>query len=108
MGGKIMVDMNISVDALLDLAKAKVKHDVLGGEIFTLRDLFCGVEWSRLPIKTRNQLGSLFFAEYNRGIITDIEANGKTELGQQLYRKLIISKPFSGTVGKNDEESQSI
>ncbi|MCR5766104.1 MAG: single-stranded DNA-binding protein [Treponema sp.] len=103
-----MVDMNTTVETLLDLAKARVKNDVLGGEIFTLKDLFCGVEWRRLPIDKRNRLGSLFFAEYNRGIITDIEANGKTELGQQLYRKLIISKPFSGTAGKNDEESQSI
>ncbi len=102
-----MVDMNTAVETLLDLAKAAVKKDVMSGEIFALRDLFRGVEWERIPVEKRAQLGARFYDEFRRRVITGIEENGKTQKYQQLYRKIILTN-YSGIGGEDDEEAQSI
>ena len=70
-----MVDMNTTVDTLLDLAKAAVKNGVMDGEVFILRDLFHGIEWKRIPVEKRAQLGFRFYDELNKGIITGVEEN---------------------------------
>ena len=47
------------VNELLDKAIAEVKN-LYVEEIFLLKDLFKGYEWSRIPIKDRLLLGTLF------------------------------------------------
>ena len=88
MEGLIMIDANTTVQALLDLATAKL-NEIPSGETFIVRDLFCGVDWKRIPMGTRIQLGSMFF---NR--VCD-PAGGlsaapldKTPQHQQRYKKL--------------------
>jgi hypothetical protein len=95
-----MFNKNTDVDTVVDLAKKAVKN-VLAGEIFTLRDLFPAIEWKRLPLKTRIQIGSKFFDDFNNGKIPDIEECGKTAQRQQCYRKKVTS------VGDADEETQA-
>ena len=65
----------------------KAISDVEPGESFTVRDLFRGIEWNRLPMGTRRVLGSAIL-DYVRGPWKDQVAEaGKTPQNQQIYIK---------------------
>ncbi len=89
-----MITKSTDVSVLLDKAKDAL-NDVFGDEIFTVGDLFRRVEWRRIPVSKRLQLGARFFDEVNKGIITGIEPINKTPRMQQRYFKL--------TPGVNDD-----
>lgn len=76
-----MHDVNI----LLDQAIREVDQ-LFDGEIFLVKDLFKGYEWSRIPLKDRLLLGTLFlnFVNKTAGSIVAIE---KTSSNQQRYKK---------------------
>lgn len=83
-----MIDTNITAQALLDIAIAKL-DEVPAGETFIVRDLFCGVDWKRIPMGTRIQLGSMFFNQVvnNAGGIA-VTPLDKTPQHQQRYKKV--------------------
>lgn len=56
-------------------------------ENFRVKDLFRGVEWSRIPKGFRTKLGFLFFAYVTGEAKDKYEPNGKTLQNQQIYRK---------------------
>jgi len=66
-------------------------------EVFTVKDLFTGIEWKRIPIGKRIQLGSRFFNEVNNNTITGILPTDKTTQNQQQYRKFDASQYASET-----------
>ncbi len=64
--------------------KAKMEE-----EVFTVRDLFRGIEWRRIPIGKRIQLGSRFYNEVEISKkIKGIKATTKTSQNQQQYMKI--------------------
>ena len=68
----------------------KVKHFytiVQSGESFRVKDLFRGVEWSRIPKGFRTKLGSMFFAYVNGEAKNNFFPVGKTPQNQQIYSK---------------------
>lgn len=71
------------VNDLLDKVITEVKNFYVE-EIFLLRDLFKGYEWSRIPIKDRLLLGTLFLNYINKPNI-GVVAIEKTSSGQQKY-----------------------
>lgn len=71
------------VNDLLDKVITEVKNFYVE-EIFLLRDLFKGYEWSRIPIKDRLLLGTLFLNYINKSNI-GVVAIEKTSSGQQKY-----------------------
>ena len=82
-----MLDKNTDVKTVVALAE-KAVSDVLVGEVFTIRDLFRAVEWKRLPMRTRIQVGSQFFDDFNQGRIPGIDTYGKTAQRQQQYIRI--------------------
>ncbi len=60
---------------------------VMRRETFTVRDLFRGIEWNRIPLGKRIQLGSRFYNEYKNGD-KGIKPYNKTTLKQQIYIKV--------------------
>lgn len=72
------------VNELLDKAIDEVKN-LYEEEVFLLRDLFKGYEWSRIPIKDRLLLGTLFLNYINKTNI-GVLAIEKTSSGQQKYK----------------------
>lgn len=88
--------MRITADTSLAdllLAAQTALRDVEPGEIFTVRDLFRGFEWNRLPRGVPSKLGTLFFvyAEKEGKDLIEIpkedDKNKKTKQNQQLYIK---------------------
>lgn len=71
------------VNDLLDKVITEVKNFYVE-EIFLLRDLFKGYEWSRIPIKDRLLLGTLFLNYINKSNI-GVVAIEKRSSGQQKY-----------------------
>ena len=57
-------------------------------EEFTVRDLFRGIEWRRIPIGKRIQLGSRFYNEVKSEKIKGITPTKKTSQNQQQYMKI--------------------
>lgn len=77
-----------SVADLLLAAQAALR-DVESGEEFTVRDLFRGFEWNRIPRGVRLQLGSVFNAyvkDPNQGGKL-VSIGNKNAQNQQLYIK---------------------
>ena len=68
------------------LAAQMSLRDVEPGEIFTVRDLFLGFEWNRIPMGWRSQLGTAFNAyatgDEGRKLMED---KGKNRQHQQQY-----------------------
>ena len=83
-----MINVDTDVSALLTEAKISL-NNVLNGEFFTVGDLFRRVEWQRIPLTKRLQLGARFFGEVNKGAITGIKPITRTPRTQQRYWKQI-------------------
>jgi len=49
-----------NIKELLEYAKKETEH-IQVGEGFTLKDLFKGYEWNRIPKRDRHKLGRYFF-----------------------------------------------
>lgn len=83
-----MITSTTTAQALLDIALVKL-HDVPSGETFIVRDLFCGVDWKRVPLGTRIKLGSLFliYVEH-QGSSSVKKLEEKSNQKQQIYEKL--------------------
>ena len=71
----------------LMLAAQDALRDVEAGEVFTVRELFRGFEWKRLPTGVRIQLGSVFFAYAQSNGAALLEVGEKTKQNQQQYVK---------------------
>ena len=70
---------------LLDYCIDEIKH-LNSGDIFSVRDLFKGYEWSRYPLALRITLGTLFLNyASNSDTVKPLE---KTKQGQQRYERL--------------------
>ena len=82
-----MISATTTVQDLLTLAVNKLS-DVPSGEVFIVRDLFCGVDWKRVPMGTRIKLGSMFL-DYvtNPANGIAVELLEKTPQNQQKYKK---------------------
>lgn len=68
--------------------KKKAIKAKMEAEEFTVRDLFRGIEWRRIPIGKRIQLGSRFFNEVEDKKIKGITPTKKTSQNQQQYMKI--------------------
>ena len=82
-----MITATTTVQDLLTLAANKL-NEVPSGEVFIVRDLFCGVDWKRVPMGTRIKLGSMFLDHVTNptnGIAVEILE--KTPQNQQKYKK---------------------
>lgn len=72
-------------EALLEMAKKEIvnlKHN----ECFSVRDLFKGYIWNRIPRGERLTLGILFL-NYAKSQ-TNLEVCEKNKANQQIYRKI--------------------
>lgn len=74
------------VSTLMQLAQAELAG-LAQGEVFTVRDLFKGYEWNRLPMGVRRQLGNVFFAFAEGAGAALIDIGPKTPQNQQQYIK---------------------
>ena len=82
-----MITKDTTLKELFDAACLSADIIVQSGENFRVKDLFRGVEWSRIPKGFRTKLGGMFFA-YVSGEAKDIfEPFGKTPQNQQIYLK---------------------
>ena len=68
--------------------KKKAIKAKMEAEEFTVRDLFRGIEWRRIPIGKRIQLGFRFFNEVEDKKIKGITPTKKTSQNQQQYMKI--------------------
>lgn len=82
-----MVTKDTALNELFDAACASANSIVQTGENFRVKDLFRGVEWSRIPKGLRTKLGSMFFAYVNGEAKNMFDAVGKTPQNQQIYLK---------------------
>ena len=58
-------------------------------EVFLLKDLFKGYQWSRMTAQKRRSLGSLFLITVNTDDYRDkVEILEKTSSNQQRYKKV--------------------
>ena len=57
-----MVTKDTTLNELFEAACLSADTIVQSGENFRVKDLFRGVEWSRIPKGLRTKLGSMFFA----------------------------------------------
>ena len=76
----------MDVNNLLDQAVNECKQIVVE-EIFLVKDLFKGYEWSRIPRKDRLLLGTLFL-NYIKKSSDELEPIEKTSSGQQKYKRI--------------------
>lgn len=74
------------VSTLMQLAQAELAN-LNQNEQFTVRDLFKGYEWNRLPMGVRRQLGNVFFAFAGGAGASLISIGPKTPQNQQRYIK---------------------
>ena len=82
-----MVTKDTTLKELFDTACLSADTIVQSGENFRVKDLFRGVEWSRIPKGLRTKLGSMFFSYAVGETINTFEPIGKTPQNQQIYRK---------------------
>ena len=78
--------MSMSAQAMLEKAKSEIPN-LSPGDVFIVKDLFKGYEWSKEKITTRLTLGTLFL-NYVKENSASIEIMEKTSSGQQKYKKL--------------------
>lgn len=82
-----MVTKDTTLMELFDAACLSADTIVQSGENFRVKDLFRGVEWSRIPKGLRTKLGSMFFAYVTGNAKDSFEPSGKTPQNQQIYLK---------------------
>lgn len=82
-----MVPKDTTLNELFDAACSSADTIVQSGENFRVKDLFRGVEWSRIPKGYRTKLGGMFFAYVNGEAKNTFEPVGKTPQNQQIYKK---------------------
>lgn len=82
-----MVTKDTTLNELFDAACLSADTIVQCGENFRVKDLFRGVEWSRIPKGLRTKLGAMFFAFVNGEAKNKYEPVGKTPQNQQIYSK---------------------
>ena len=82
-----MVTKDTTLNELFEAACLSADTIVQSGENFRVKDLFRGIEWSRIPKGLRTKLGSLFFAYVNGEAKNAFEPVGKTPQNQQIYAK---------------------
>ena len=74
-----------ALDRFIKEAEKEIK-ELKAGEEFTLKDLYKGYEWNRIPVKERTALGALFseHAATKHSHIQIVEGSS----GQTKYKKL--------------------
>lgn len=82
-----MITKDTTLNELFETACLTANTIVHSGENFRVKDLFRGVEWSRIPKGLRTKLGSMFFAYVNGEANGMFEPVGKTPQNQQIYSK---------------------
>ena len=82
-----MVTKDTTLNELFEVACSSADTIVQSGENFRVKDLFRGVEWSRIPKGYRTKLGGMFFAYVNGEAKKNFEPVGKTPQNQQIYKK---------------------
>ena len=82
-----MVTKDTTLNELFEAACLSADPIVQPGENFMVKDLFRGVEWSRIPKGYRTKLGGMFFAYVNGEAKKTFEPVGKTPQNQQIYKK---------------------
>ncbi len=82
-----MVTKDTTLNELFDAACLYADTIVQSGENFRVKDLFRGVEWSRIPKGFRTKLGGMFFAYVVGEAKDSFEPVGKTPQNQQIYSK---------------------
>lgn len=82
-----MVTKDTTLNELFEAACLSADTIVQSGENFRVKDLFRGVEWSRIPKGLRTKLGSMFFAYVTGNAKDSFEPFGKTPQNQQIYLK---------------------
>ena len=80
------IDAATPLDVLLQAAKDTLEL-VETGEVFTVRELFRGFEWKRLPMGERIRLGSLFYVYAQTEGLDRVTIGEKTKQNQQQYIK---------------------
>ena len=82
-----MITKDTTLEELVTMVEKELVN-VESGEEFTIRELFKGYEWNRLKPSLRTKLGSMIFAKFNNGGLSDIiEPVRKTPQHQQVYVK---------------------
>ena len=83
-----MINANTTLAELFDTAISTL-GEVEAGEIFTVKELFKGFEWNRIPKAYRTKLGSMVLVYANGEAGSHmIEPIDKTPQNQQKYKKL--------------------
>ena len=82
-----MVTKDTTLNELFEAACLSADTIVQSGENFRVKDLFRGVEWSRIPKGLRTKLGSMFFSYVTGSAKDSFEPSGKTPQNQQIYLK---------------------
>lgn len=82
-----MITKDTTLDELLEAARQSANTIVQSGEKFRVKDLFRGVEWSRIPKGFRTKLGAMFFAYVTGEAKKEYAPVGKTPQNQQIYTK---------------------
>lgn len=82
-----MVTKDTTLNELFEAARQSADTIVQTGENFRVKDLFRGVEWSRIPKGFRTKLGGMFFAYVSDEANDTFEPVGKTPQNQQIYAK---------------------
>lgn len=85
----MIITQQTSLDDLFSNAKLAIS-DLHPDEKFTVKDLFRGFEWNRIPKNLRTKLGMAFFRYANDEASDIIQPIEKTPQNQQRY-KLIKS-----------------
>lgn len=81
-----MITRETTVSELLEMAIEASKEVSTEDKPWTVRDLFVGYQWNRIPIGNRTKLGGQFYSHVEA--VSDIEAVGKTAQNQQQYKKI--------------------
>lgn len=58
------------------------------GESFTVKDLYAGYEWNRLPLKRKIIVSAAFNKFSQKGGSDLVSQNGRTLTQRQLYKKV--------------------
>ena len=82
-----MVDTSTSLETLFAQA-LKQLAEVHSGEVFRVRDLFCGLEWKRIDVGMRIRLGAKFFTYAKTEGAEVVIPLDKTAQNQQRYKKI--------------------
>lgn len=82
-----MITAATTLQELFNEACMSANANAQSGEKFIVRDLFRGIEWSRIPRGLRTKLGSMFFAYVNGEAKDLFDPIGKTQQNQQIYIK---------------------